>query len=114
MGLLIAGTYPSGRKQFIENRIEHETRCGPYGSVIKVGLATKRDQSDNPGLSNVWAMMIPRGERQQIVSVTIESAKDPERVPKGGEMFNLFVTPENVERMMGWPAGSGTPSRPPW
>ena len=62
-----------------------------YGSVIKVGLATKRDWSDDPGLANVWAMMIPRSERQQIVSVTIESAKDPKRVPKGAEMLNLCV-----------------------
>jgi len=71
--------------------------------VIKVGLATKRDWSGDPGLSNVWAMMIPRGERRQIVSVTIESAKDPARVPKGGEMLNLFVTPDSAERMMEWP-----------
>ncbi len=85
------------------DRLERELMATPYGSVIKVGLATARDWSDNPGLSNVWAMMIPRSERRQIVSVTIESAKDPKRVPKGGEMLNLFVTPENAERMMDWP-----------
>ncbi|MGA3228896.1 MAG: NAD(P)/FAD-dependent oxidoreductase [Candidatus Binatus sp.] len=87
------------------DRIERELMATPYGSVIKVGLATKRDWSDDPGLRNVWAMMIPRGERRQIVSVTIESAKDPERVLKGGEMLNLFVTPDNAERMMDWPDG---------
>jgi len=85
------------------DRLERELMATSYGSVIKVGLATKRDWSDDPGLGNVWAMMIPRGERQQIVSVTIESAKDPKRVPKGAEMLNLFVTPENAERMMDWP-----------
>ncbi len=85
------------------DRIERELMATPYGSVIKIGLATKRDWSDNPGLSNVWAMMIPRRERRQIVSVTMESAKDPRRVPKGGEMLNLFVTPDNAERMMEWP-----------
>ncbi len=92
-----AGIYRDG------DRIERELMATPYGSVIKVGLATKRDWSGDPGLSNVWAMMIPRGERRQIVSVTIESAKDPERVLKGGEMLNLFVTPDNAERMMDWP-----------
>ncbi len=85
------------------DRIERELMATPYGSVIKVGLATKRDWSNHPGLSNVWAMMIPRGERRQIVSVTIESAKDPQRVIKGGEMLNLFVTADNAERMMDWP-----------
>jgi len=85
------------------DRLERELMATPYGSVIRVGLATKRDWSDHPGLSNVWAMMIPRSERQQFVSVTIESAKDPMRVPKGGEMLNLFVTPDNAERMMDWP-----------
>ena len=85
------------------DRLERELMATTYGSVIKLGLATTRDWSDNRGLNNVWAMMIPRSERRQIVSVTIESAKDPERVPEGGEMLNLFVTPENAERMMEWP-----------
>jgi protoporphyrinogen/coproporphyrinogen III oxidase len=85
------------------DRLERELMATPYGSVIKVGLATKRDWSHDSGLSNVWAMMIPRSERRQIVSVTIESAKDPKRVPKGSEMLNLFVTPDNAERMMDWP-----------
>ncbi len=85
------------------DRIERELMATTYGSVIKVGLATKRDWSNHPGLGNVWAMMIPRGERRQIVSVTIESSKDPERVPKGNEMLNLFVTPDDAERMMEWP-----------
>src|ERR1019366_435692 len=85
------------------DRLERELIATTYGSVIKLGLATTRDWSDNRGLNNVWAMMIPRSERRQIVSVTIESAKDPERVPEGGEMLNLFVTPENAERMMEWP-----------
>ncbi|MGA7872411.1 MAG: NAD(P)/FAD-dependent oxidoreductase [Candidatus Binatus sp.] len=85
------------------DRLERELMATTYGSVIKVGLATRRDWSDDAGLANVWAMMIPRGERQQIVSVTIESAKDPKRVPKGAEMLNLFVTPDNAERMMDWP-----------
>jgi len=85
------------------DRLERELMATSYGSVIKVGLATKRDWSDDPGLGNVWAMMIPRSERQQIVSVTIESAKDPKRVPRGSEMLNLFVTPDNAERMMDWP-----------
>ncbi len=71
-----AGIYRAG------DRIERELMATPYGSVIKVGLATKRDWSNHPGLSNVWAMTIPRGERRQIVSVTIESAKDPQRVIK--------------------------------
>jgi oxygen-dependent protoporphyrinogen oxidase len=92
-----AGIYPAG------DRIERELMATPYGWVIKVGLATRRDWSDHPGLKNVWPMMIPRGERRQIVSVTIESAKDAGRVPKGGEMLNLFVTPDNAERMMEWP-----------
>lgn len=92
-----AGIYRAG------DRIERELMATPYGSVIKVGLATKRNWSNDPGLGNVWAMMIPRGERRQIVSVTIESAKDPERVLKGGEMLNLFVAPDNAERMMEWP-----------
>jgi len=85
------------------DRLERELMATSYGSVIKVGLATKRDWSNDPGLGNVWAMMIPRGERQQIVSVTIESAKDPKRVPKGAEMLNLFVTPDNAELIMDWP-----------
>src|SRR5208282_1650726 len=85
------------------DRLERELMATSYGLVIKVGLATKRDWSDDPGLGNVWAMMIPRSERQQIVSVTIESAKDPKRVPRGSEMLNLFVTPDNAERMMDWP-----------
>ena len=85
------------------DRLERELMATSYGSVIKVGLATKRDWSNDPGLGNVWAMMIPRGERRQIVSVTIESAKDPKRVPKGAEMLNLFVTPDNAELMMDWP-----------
>ena len=85
------------------DRLEREIMATPYASVIKVGLATKRDWSDDPGLRNVWAMMIPRGERRQIVSVTIESAKDAGRVVKGGEMLNLFVTPDNAEQMMDWP-----------
>jgi len=85
------------------DRLERELMATPYGAVIKVGLATKRNWSDHPGLRNVWAMMIPRHERQQIVSVTIESAKDPKRVPTGSEMLNLFVTPDNAERMMDWP-----------
>ncbi len=83
--------------------IERELMATLYGSVIKVGLATGRDWSNDPGLTNVWAMMIPRGERRQIVSVTMESAKDPKRVVKGGEMLNLFVTADNAERMMDWP-----------
>jgi len=48
-------------------------------------------------------MMIPRSERRQIVSVTVESAKDPKRVPMGGEMLNLFVTADDAKRMMDWP-----------
>jgi oxygen-dependent protoporphyrinogen oxidase len=92
-----AGIYPAG------DRLERELMGTLYGSVIKVGLATKRDWSNDPGLSNVWAMMIPRGDRRQIVSVTMESAKDAKRVIKGGEMLNLFVTPDNAERMMDWP-----------
>ena len=85
------------------DRLERELMGTGYGAVIKVGLATQRNWSDHPGLSNVWAMMIPRGERREIVSVTIESAKDPKRVPNGSEMLNLFVTPDNAERMMDWP-----------
>jgi oxygen-dependent protoporphyrinogen oxidase len=92
-----AGIYRAG------DQIERELMATPYGSVIKVGLATKRDWSHDPGLGNVWAMMIPRGARREIVSVTIESAKDPERVARGGEMLNLFVTADNAERMMDWP-----------
>ena len=85
------------------DRLERELMSTGYGSVIKVGLATKRNGSGHPGLSDVWAMMIPRSERRQIVSVTIESAKDPKRVPDGNEMLNLFVTPDHAERMMDWP-----------
>jgi oxygen-dependent protoporphyrinogen oxidase len=85
------------------DRLERELMATPYGAVIKVGLATQRNWSDHPGLNNVWAMMIPRSERRHIVSVTIESAKDPQRVPAGGEMLNLFVTPDDAERMMEWP-----------
>ncbi len=85
------------------DRLERELMGTRYGAVIKVGLATKRNWSDHPGLANVWAMMIPRSERREIVSVTIESAKDPKRVPAGSEMLNLFVTPDNAERMMDWP-----------
>ena len=51
----------------------------------------------------MWAMMIPKGERKDIVGVTVESAKDPARVPAGCEMLNFFVTPDNAERMMDWP-----------
>lgn len=86
-----------------QDRLERELTAATYGSVIKVGLATRRNWSDNPGLSHVWAMMIPRSERKDIVGVTIESAKDRERVPEGCEMLNLFVTPDNAERMMEWP-----------
>jgi oxygen-dependent protoporphyrinogen oxidase len=83
--------------------LERELTATTYGSVIKVGLATRRDWANDPGLGAVWAMMIPSGERRDIVSVTIESAKDRARVPQGCEMLNLFVTPENAERMMEWP-----------
>jgi protoporphyrinogen/coproporphyrinogen III oxidase len=74
------------------DRLERELTATKYASVIKVGLATKRDWSDDPGLSNVWAMMIPRSERKDIAGVTIESTKDRARVPSGCEMLNLFVT----------------------
>jgi oxygen-dependent protoporphyrinogen oxidase len=83
--------------------LERELTATTYGSVIKIGLATRRDWAGDPGLGAVWAMMIPSGERRDIVSVTIESAKDRARVPQGCEMLNLFVTPENAERMMEWP-----------
>ncbi len=85
------------------DRLERELTATKYASVIKVGLATKRDWSHDPGLSNVWAMMIPRSERKDIAGVTIESAKDRARVPSGCEMLNLFVTPDNAVRMMDWP-----------
>src|SRR5574340_234489 len=48
-------------------------------------------------------MMIPQSERRHIVSVTVESAKVPGRVPKGSEMLNLFATVDDAERMMDWP-----------
>lgn len=83
--------------------LERELTATAYGAVIKVGLATRRNWADDPGLGAVWAMMIPSGERRDIVSVTIESAKDRARVPKGCEMLNLFVTPENAQRMMDSP-----------
>jgi oxygen-dependent protoporphyrinogen oxidase len=85
------------------DRLEREVTATKYASLVKVGLATKRSWSDDSGLSNVWAMMIPRGERRDIVGVTVESAKDPARVPSGCEMLNLFVTPDNAERMIDWP-----------
>ena len=85
------------------DRLEREVTATKYASLIKVGLATKRDWSDHAGLSNVWAMMIPRHERKDIVGVTVESAKDRARVPSGCELLNLFVTPDNAERMMDWP-----------
>ncbi len=50
------------------DRLERDLVATPYGSVIKVGLGTKRNWSDHPGLSNVRGMMIPRSERQHIVS----------------------------------------------
>jgi protoporphyrinogen/coproporphyrinogen III oxidase len=83
--------------------LERALMAVKYGAVIKIGLAVRRDWSDNPGLANVWGMMIPKAERRDIVSVTIESNKDPKRVPKGSEMLNLFLTPDNAERMMEWP-----------
>jgi len=84
------------------DRLERALMATQYGSVIRIGLATTRNWSQHPGLENVWAMMIPRRERRDIVSVTIESAKDPGRVPAGGELLNLFLTPDNAERMMQW------------
>ena len=82
--------------------LERDLTATTYASAIKVGLATRRDWAGDPGLGAVWAMMIPSGERRDIVSVTVESAKDLARVPRGCEMLNLFVTPENAERMMEW------------
>lgn len=85
------------------DRLEHDLLAATYGSVIKVGLAVGRGWSKRPELADAWAMMIPRDQRKDIVSVTIESAKDRARVPDGCEMLNLFVTPENADRMMDWP-----------
>jgi protoporphyrinogen/coproporphyrinogen III oxidase len=103
-GVVLATTSSAAAKIYHStDRLERELMATTYGSVIKIGLATKRDWSGDSGLGNVWAMMIPRSDRREIVCVTIESAKDPKRVPRGSEMLNLFVTPENAERMMEWP-----------
>lgn len=102
--VVLATTAPTAARLYPgQDRLERELTATAYTSLIKVGLATKRNWSDNPALANVWAMMIPRSERRDIVSVTIESAKDRARVPDGCEMLNLFVTPDNAERMMDWP-----------
>ncbi len=85
------------------DELERKLMATAYAPVIKVGLATSRNWSDDAGLKDVWAMMIPRSERRQIVSVTIESAKDPRRVPSGSEMLNLFLTVNEAERMIDRP-----------
>ena len=85
-----------------QDRLEREMTGASYAPIIRVGLATKRDWSGHPALGNAWAMMIPRSDRKDIVGVTMESAKDRERVPAGREMLNLFLTPDNAGRMMEW------------
>ncbi len=87
------------------DELERKLMATAYAPVVRVGLATSRNWSDDAGLKDVWAMMIPRSERRQIVSVTIESAKDPRRVPSGSEMLNLFLTADEAERMMDRPDG---------
>jgi oxygen-dependent protoporphyrinogen oxidase len=101
--VLAATASAAARIYRTEDRLERDLMSATYGSVIKIGLGARRDWSADPGLGNVWAMMIPRSERKDIVSVTIESAKDRARVPEGCEMLNLFLTPENAEWMMDWP-----------
>jgi len=102
--VVLAATAPVASRLYAAgDELERKLMATAYAPVVKVGLATSRNWSDNAGLKDVWGMMIPRSDRQKIVSVTIESAKDPRRVPRGDEMLNLFLTADEAERMMDRP-----------
>ena len=102
--VVLATTAPvASRLYAAADEIERKLMATAYAPVVKVGLATSRNWSNDAGLRDVWGMMIPRSDRRQIVSVTIESAKDPRRVPSGSEMLNLFLTADEAERVIDQP-----------
>jgi len=62
----------------------------PYSATVKISIATDRDWRHERGLRRVAGVFVPRRERQQIGSVTVESWRDASRVPHG-ELLNVML-----------------------
>jgi protoporphyrinogen/coproporphyrinogen III oxidase len=88
--------YPGG------DELERKLMATEYASTVRISLATSRNWRDDPILKNVWGFLIPRPDRKLVVSATIESAKDPGRVPDG-EMLNLIVDSKVASAMLDLP-----------
>jgi len=98
--VILAATAPiAARLYHGGDEVERRLLATDYATGIKIGIATSRHWRDEPGLKDVWGFLVPRPDRQLIVSATLESAKDITRVPDG-EMLNVFVKPGAAGAMM--------------
>lgn len=98
--VVLAATAPIASQLYRgADNVERRLLATEYVTGIKIGIAAGRHWRNEPGLKDVWAFLIPRPDRQLIVSATLESAKDIARVPDG-EMLNVFIKSEAAGAMM--------------
>jgi oxygen-dependent protoporphyrinogen oxidase len=98
--VVLAATAPAASRLYRGgDEVERRLLATEYVTGIKIGIATSRHWRNEPGLKDVWGFLVPRLDRQLVVSATLESAKDITRVPDG-EMLNVFVKNEAAGAMM--------------
>ncbi len=70
--------------------LEQRLMATPYASTLKVSVVTDRHWRDDERLKGVCGLFIPRVERKVIASMTVESWRDPSRVPSGEVLHALL------------------------
>jgi oxygen-dependent protoporphyrinogen oxidase len=101
--IIIAATAPVASRLYQDgDELERQLLATEYTSTLRIGIATSRHWRDEPELKDVSMFLIPRPDRKLVVSATLESTKDRDRVPDG-EMLNLFVSCEASAEMMDFP-----------
>lgn len=71
-----------------------------YSTTANLGLGTRIHWNDQPDLKNVYGILIPRCERQNIAAIAIESHKQTSRVPQG-EFLDIMLAGAAGARLIG-------------
>jgi protoporphyrinogen/coproporphyrinogen III oxidase len=99
--VVLACTAPAARRLFSPDRPEARSLLATtYSSTVKLSIATDRHWRAKPDLEGVAGVFLPRRERQHVGSVTIESWRDPTRVPSG-ELINAMLCGRAGAEMLG-------------
>jgi protoporphyrinogen oxidase len=98
--VVLACTASEARRLFAPDRAEARSLLATtYSSTVKLSIATDRHWRTTPGLEGVAGVFLPRRERQHVSSVTIESWRDPTRVPSG-ELVNAMLCGRSAAEML--------------